>query len=155
MTHVHTCLWFNGQGRQAAELYTSLVPGSSITGGTPNPGDPAGEPLVVEFTLGGQKYQALNGGPDFTLNEAASIVLTCPTQEEADRYWDALTADGGEESMCGWLKDRFGLSWQILPQPALDLFADPDPEVVAKAMQAMFTMRRLDSAEMARAAGKA
>ena len=76
-------------------------------------------------------------------------------RSEADRYWDALTADGGEESMCGWLKDRFGLSWQILPQPALDLFADPDPEVVAKAMQAMFTMRRLDSDEMARAAGKA
>lgn len=157
MATVKTCLWFDTQGEEAAHLWTSLIPDSRIDavmrGPAGTPGVPEGAALTVDFTLGGQAYQILNGGPLYPQTEAASISVTCATQEEADRLWDALTADGGEEGQCGWLKDRFGVSWQIVPEPAMRLFSDYGPEVAAKANAAMLTMRRLDAAAMARAAG--
>lgn len=104
--------------------------------------------LTVEFTLGGRTFTALNGGPDFQFNEAVSITVDCADQVEVDRYWDALIADGGEPSMCGWLKDRFGLSWQIIPRQLRDLLRDPDPDAARRTMEAMLSMHRLDIAQL-------
>ena len=114
MATVTTCLWFDGNAEEAARLYTSVVKNSRITGVIPRPADipgPQGVPLLVTFELNGQKFMGLNGGPEFTFNEAMSIHLTCDTQEEIDELWAALTADGGEEGPCGWLKDKYGVSW--------------------------------------------
>ena len=108
--------------------------------------------LVVDFTLDGQRFQGLNGGPHFTFNEAVSFVIECEDQAEVDRLWDALTADGGEPGPCGWLKDRFGLSWQIVPRQLIELVGDPDPERARRAMEAMLTMGKIDVAELQRAA---
>ena len=108
--------------------------------------------LTVDFTLDGQRYTALNGGPQFPFSEAVSFQIVCADQEESDRYWDRLTADGGEESMCGWLKDRFGLSWQVFPAELIALTSDPDPGRAQRATQAMLQMRRIDLAEIRRAA---
>lgn len=156
MPNVHTCIWFDNQAEEAALFYTALVPDSEIGSILRNPGGAPGSEvgavIQADFTLAGQRYVALNGGPMFPLTEAVSIVLTCETQAEADRYWEALTADGGAESMCGWCKDRFGLSWQIVPQACIDLISDPDPEVSRRAVESMMTMQRLDSEVMARAA---
>jgi predicted 3-demethylubiquinone-9 3-methyltransferase (glyoxalase superfamily) len=108
--------------------------------------------LTVDFTLDGQHFQGLNGGPDFSFNEAVSFVIECEDQDEVDRLWDALTADGGEPGPCGWLKDRFGLSWQIVPRQLNELVGDPDPERARRAMEAMLRMGKIDVAELQRAA---
>ena len=151
------CLWFDGQAEEAAQLYTSVFPNSSIDqvtryGPDMPPPMKEGDVLTVDFTLDGQAYTALNGGPQFPFTEAVSFQIVCADQEESDRYWDRLTADGGEESMCGWLKDRFGLSWQVFPAELIALTNDPDPGRAQRAMQAMLQMRRIDLAEIRRAA---
>ena len=140
MTTITPCLWFDGNGLEAAEFYVSLFPDSRIHHVSPGPG---GSPLMIEFTLMGRPFQALNGGPHFTFNEAVSLVIPCDGQADVDRYWAALT-EGGEESMCGWLKDRFGLSWQVVPNELGDILGDADPERAARATQAMLQMRKLD-----------
>ena len=147
-------LWFDGRAEEAAEFYTSVFPDSRIVGVAryteAGPG-PAGSVMTVEFELSGQRFVGINGGPEFTFSEAVSFQITCQTQEEIDRYWQVL-ADGGEESVCGWLKDRFGLSWQVVPAGMDELFADPDPERARRAMEAMFGMRKLDVAALRAAA---
>jgi predicted 3-demethylubiquinone-9 3-methyltransferase (glyoxalase superfamily) len=143
---VRTCLWFESGGEDAAEFYTGLIPDSDVTGRfRPDPDKP---PLVVDFTLGGTPYQILNGGPHYTLNEAASISVTTADQAETDRLWAALTADGGEEVQCGWLKDRFGVSWQIVPEALPRLLSDPDRAAADRTMQAMLGMVKIDIAAL-------
>ena len=151
------CLWFDGQAEEAAQLYTSVFPNSSIGevtryGPDMPPPMEEGDALTVSFTLDGQEYTALNGGPQFPFSEAISFQIMCADQEEADHYWNRLTADGGEESMCGWLKDRFGVSWQVFPEELLALTNDADPARAQRATQAMLQMRRIDIAEIRRAA---
>ena len=141
---IATCLWFDGNAEEAARFYTSLVPGSSV-GGVLRP-DPRRPPVMGEFTLAAMRFQALNGGPMHTLTEAVSISLTTPDQEETDRLWDALTADGGSGRRCAWLKDRFGLSWQIVPEVLPRLLSSPDREAAGRAMQAMLGMGKIDIA---------
>jgi len=143
---VSTCLWFDGAAEEAAALYTSLIPGSAITS-TFSP-DPAQPPLVVEFSLAGVPYQGLNGGPQFPQSEAVSIVVHTDDQTETDRLWEALLANGGNENRCGWLKDRFGVSWQIVPRRFIQLLSDPDPVAAGRAMAAMMQMRKLDIAAL-------
>ena len=151
---VRTCLWFDDQALPAAEFYCALIPGSRIGHiGRHTEGQPiakAGKVLSVEFTLAGTPYQALNGGPHFTLSEAVSISVSTQDQAETDRLWAALTADGGAESRCGWLKDRFGLSWQIVPKRAVELFTGPQS---AKVWPALMQMRKIDIAALEAAAG--
>lgn len=144
------CLWFDDQGLAAAERYVSLFPNSQITG--TSPGGPGGAPLTVTFTLDGREYSVLNGGPQFPPTEAFSISVSCADQAEVDHYWDGLLADGGQESQCGWLKDPWGVSWQIVPVALPRLLGDPDPERAQRALQAMFGMRRLVVAELEAAA---
>lgn len=156
MHAIYPCLWFDGNAEEAAQLYTSLLPNSQIDKVWRSPADtpsgPAGMVLTVDFTLKGQRLQGLNGGPDFRFNEAISMVIECDDQAEVDRLWDALTADGGESGPCGWLKDRFGLSWQILPRELNELVADPDPERARRAMEAMLKMGKIEVEELRRAA---
>ena len=140
---VRTCLWFDGNGHEAAAFYVSLLPDSRIEQ-VVQP-DPAGPPLVVEFMLAGAPYMTLNGGPMFTLNEAASISVLTEDQAETDRLWAALTAEGGEESQCGWLKDRFGLFWQIVPKASPRLLSQGGPGA-ARVQDAMMAMRKIDIA---------
>jgi predicted 3-demethylubiquinone-9 3-methyltransferase (glyoxalase superfamily) len=148
-------LWFDTQGFEAAEFYVSLLPNSEITGvthygeGGPRP---AGSVMTVEFTLDGRPYTALNGGPEYTLNEAFSLQVVCVDQSEVDHYWDALTASGGEEGRCGWCKDRFGVSWQVVPDGLGALLGDPDPGRASRAVQAMLTMSKLELSAMRAAA---
>lgn len=148
-----TCLWFDTQGEEAAEFYTSLFPNSTITNvsrygeGGPRP---AGTAMTVDFELDGRGFVALNGGPDFTFNEAVSFQVWCESQEEVDSYWNQLV-EGGSEGACGWLKDQFGLSWQIIPTVLGDLVGGPDPEGAARAMTAMLGMKKIDIAELRRA----
>ena len=134
----------------------SLLPDSQIDKVWRSPADtpsgPEGMILLVDFTLAGQKYQALNGGPDFKFNEAISIVIECDGQAEVDRLWDALTADGGEPGPCGWLKDCYGLSWQVAPTRLNELLDDPDPDRARRAMEAMLKMGKIELAELERAA---
>ena len=145
---VSTCLWFDGNGVEAARFYTALIPNSSIkTDLATNE-----VPLIVEFTLDGVPYQALNGGPHFQFNEAASIVVKTEDQAETDKLWQALIVDGGEESMCGWLKDKFGLSWQIVPLPVIELLNSEDKAKAERAMNAVLKMRRLVIADIEKAA---
>jgi len=148
------CLWFDGQGEEAAQFYCSVFPNSRITDvaryGKAGPGR-EGDVMVVAFELDGQPYVALNGGPQFTFDEAISFQIDCASQEEVDHYWYALSKDG-EEGPCGWLKDRYGLSWQVVPRRMIELLADPDPDRSARAMAAMLQMRRIDMAEVERAA---
>ncbi len=152
----YPCLWFDGKAEEAATFYTSLLPDSSVDKIWRSPSDtpsgPAGMVLTVDFTLAGQRFQALNGGPEFTFNEAVSVVIECEDQAEVARLWDALTADGGEPGPCGWLKDRFGLSWQIVPRRLNELVEDPDPERARRAMEAMLQMGKIDVAELELAA---
>jgi len=149
------CLWFDGQAEAAAQLYTQVFPNSSIDGitryGPDTPGT-EGAVLTVEFTLDGTSYVGLNGGPEFTFSEAISFQIMCADQAEVDHYWTRLS-EGGEESQCGWLKDRFGLSWQVVPTRMYELLRDPDADRANRAMQAMLKMRKLDIAELERAAG--
>ncbi|HEV2593350.1 MAG TPA: VOC family protein [Gaiellaceae bacterium] len=143
-------LWFDTQAEEAAQLYASIFPNSRFTPGARNAD---GSVLTVAFELDGQKFVALNGGPahaNFT--EAISFVVTCETQEEVDRYWAALTADGGEEGRCGWLKDRFGLSWQIVPRVLPELLTQPDADKAQRVTAAMLEMRKLDIAALEAAA---
>jgi predicted 3-demethylubiquinone-9 3-methyltransferase (glyoxalase superfamily) len=155
MQKISTFLWFDTQAEEAANFYATLFEDSSVTDvsrypeGTPGP---AGQVMSVTFTLAGQEFMALNGGPEFTFNESISLFVHCEDQAEVDRLWSALTADGGEESMCGWLKDRYGLSWQIVPDRLSELFADPDPERAQRAMQAMLKMQKIDVAALEAAA---
>jgi len=148
------CLWFDGQAEAAAQLYTQVFPNSSIDGitryGPDTPGT-EGAVLTVEFTLDGTSYVGLNGGPEFTFSEAVSFQIMCADQAEVDHYWTRLSEDG-EESQCGWLKDRFGLSWQVVPTRMYELLRDPDADRANRAMQAMLKMRKLDIAELERAA---
>jgi predicted 3-demethylubiquinone-9 3-methyltransferase (glyoxalase superfamily) len=149
------CLWFDNQAQQAAELYTSLFPNSRITGVThygPDTPGPEGKVMTVDFELDGQQYVGLNGGPLFTFSEAVSFQIMCRDQEEIDHYWDGLSGDGGQEGPCGWVKDRFGLSWQVVPTALPELLNDPDAERAQRAMQAMLKMRKLDVDELRRAA---
>ncbi len=154
MTPVKTCLWYDGNGEEAARFYTSIIKDSAIGDigryTEAGPGEP-GSAMAVEFTLGTQAFVALNGGPQFPHSEAASIQVYCEDQAEVDAYWIALT-EGGEESMCGWLKDRYGLSWQIIPTQLMALLSDPDPSRAQRATEAMLTMRRLDVAAIQAAA---
>jgi len=156
LPNISTCLWFGNEAEEAARFYVSLVPGSAITHiqRSPGrwPGGEAGEVILVTFTLGGQSFQALNGGAPANYGTAASISVTCADQAEVDRLWAALTADGGSEIRCGWLRDRWGVPWQIVPEIMLRLLADPDPAVSARAFAAMTEMVKLDAAAIARAA---
>ena len=150
------CLWFVGQAEEAALLYTSIFPNSSIGDITrygPNMPPPMkeGDVLTVDFTLDGQPYTALNGGPQFQFNESISFQIVCKDQEESDRFYDRLL-EGGEESMCGWLKDKFGVSWQVFPEELIQLTTDSDPGRAQRATQAMLQMRRIDMTEIRRAA---
>ncbi len=147
-------LWFDTEGEEAAEFYVSVFPNSKITNvtyyGEAGPG-PAGTVLTVDFVLDGQEYTAINGGPNFTFDEAISLLINCADQEEVDYYWDKLT-EGGEESQCGWLKDRYGLSWQVVPEGMAEIMNDPDPERSQRAMKAMLGMKKLDVAALRAAA---
>lgn len=143
---VATCFWYDDKAQQAAEFYVSLLPDSRIDNLVHAPD---GKLLLAEFTLAGTPYQALNGGPHFTLSEAASISVLTEDQAETDRLWEALTKDGGAESQCGWLKDRFGLSWQIVPRRATQLLAGPD---ATKVFPALMEMRKIDLATLEAAA---
>ena len=148
------CLWFDGQAEAAAELYTKVFPNSTIDDVTrygPDTPGAEGAVMTVEFTLDGTKYTGLNGGPHFTFSEAISFQIMCADQAEVDHYWTRLS-EGGEESQCGWLKDRFGLSWQVVPTRMFELLHDPDADRAQRAMQAMLKMRKLDIAELERAA---
>lgn len=149
------CLWFDTEGEEAAKFYTSVFDNSHIIE-VSHYGDagprPAGSVMTVLFELDGQRFTALNGGPDFTFTEAVSLQVDCKTQDEVDRLWDVLS-EGGEEGPCGWLKDRFGLSWQVIPSALPELLADPDPERAQKAMAAMLQMKKIDIEELRRAAG--
>lgn len=151
---VRTCLWMNNQGEAAATFYVSLIAGSRIHAISRYPkGSEHGAPgsaMTVDFTLGGTPYQILNGGPMFPLSEAVSISVTTADQPETDRLWAALIADGGNESQCGWCKDRFGLSWQIVPAPAMALMSGPN---ASKVWPALMQMTKIDIAVLERAAG--
>lgn len=149
MTHsIRTCLWFrDGRGREAAEFYCSLIPGSRVE--KTFSGDVGhGTFSVIDFSLGGVPYQILDAGPMFTLSEAVSISVETADQAESDRLWAALTADGGVESHCGWLKDRYGVSWQVFPKRLTELTMNADKDVSARAMAAMMTQMKIDITEI-------
>jgi len=145
-TQISTCLWFDGRAEEAANFYVSIFPNSKIlkTARYPEgaPG-PAGSVMIIEFELDGRKFLGLNGGPHFKFNEAISFIISCQTQEEVDRYWQALTAGGGEVQ-CGWVKDKFGVSWQVTPTMLGQLLSDPDAQKAKRVMQAMMGMKKLD-----------
>jgi predicted 3-demethylubiquinone-9 3-methyltransferase (glyoxalase superfamily) len=155
MQKITPCLWFDTEGEEAAQFYTSVFPNSRIVEvtryGSAGP-RAEGTVMTVTFELDGQRFIALNGGPDFTFNEAISLEVDCETQDEVDSYWNALTEDGGEEGPCGWLKDRFGVSWQIVPTALPRLLGDPDPERAQRAMAAMLKMKKIQIDELERAA---
>jgi predicted 3-demethylubiquinone-9 3-methyltransferase (glyoxalase superfamily) len=142
------CLWFDGQAEEAAALYTSLFPNSAVTSVSPGPD---GAALMVTFTLDGRDYQGLNGGPQFPFTEAVSLSIACADQAEVDHYWDGLIAGGGRESRCGWLKDRFGLSWQVVPDRLQELLTDPASS--GRVMAALMPMNRIVVADLEAAAG--
>ena len=147
-------LWFDTESEEAAAFYTSIFKNSrivSVAHYTEAGPRPAGTVMTVEFELDGQRFVAINGGPQFKFDEAVSFQITCETQDEIDYYWDSLV-EGGEEGPCGWLKDRYGLSWQVTPTGMEELFSDPDPERANRAMQAMLAMRKLDIAALRSAA---
>jgi predicted 3-demethylubiquinone-9 3-methyltransferase (glyoxalase superfamily) len=154
MSKITPCLWFDTEGEQAAEFYTSLFPNSRILdvarypAGAPRP---EGTVMTVLFELDGEKFLALNGGPEFTFNEAISFQIDCDGQAEVDNYWSKLS-DGGEEGPCGWLKDRFGVSWQVVPHVLDELLADADREKSQRVMTAMLQMGKIDVVELERAA---
>ena len=157
MQKITPCLWFDTEGEEAATFYTSVFPNSRILEvaryGSAGP-RPEGTVMTVSFELDGQKFLALNGGPEFTFSEAISFQVDSETQEEVDAYWSKLSA-GGEAGPCGWLKDKFGLSWQIVPNRLPELLADPDRERAQRVMEAMLKMRKIEVDELERAAAAA
>ena len=157
MQKITPCLWFDTEGEKAAEFYTSIFPNSRIVEvtryGSAGP-RPEGSVMTVSFELDGQRFIALNGGPDFTFNEAISLEVDCDSQDEVDSYWNALT-EGGEEGPCGWLKDKYGVSWQIVPKVLTELISDPDQEKGQRVMAAMLQMRKIEIAELEKAAAGA
>ena len=154
MSSLKTCLWFDTQGEDAARLYTSIFPNSKL-GEIARYGSaglrPEGTVMTVSFELDGVEFIALNGGPQYTFSEAISFQVMCRDQAEVDRYWDALS-EGGEKGPCGWLKDRFGVSWQVVPEALPRLLANPDPEKSQRVMATMMKMGKLDIDELERAA---
>jgi predicted 3-demethylubiquinone-9 3-methyltransferase (glyoxalase superfamily) len=146
------CLWFDGTAEEAAQFYTSLFPDGRITKVSRSPADtpsgPAGMVITVEFTIAGQDFIGLNGGPEFNFNESVSFSIDCADQAEVDRYWDALVEGGGEHSVCGWLKDRYGLSWQVVPHQVYEYYEGPDREGARRAMEAMLKMTKLNIEEL-------
>jgi predicted 3-demethylubiquinone-9 3-methyltransferase (glyoxalase superfamily) len=157
MQKIRPFLWFNENAEEAMKFYVSVFKNSKIESmsrypeGAPGP---AGEVMTGTFVLDGQEFMALNGGPEFRFNESISFFVNCETQEEVDELWQKLTTDGGEESQCGWLKDKFGLSWQIVPTKLGELLGDPDREKSQRVMQAMLQMRKIDIAGLERAAAQ-
>ena len=157
MQKITPCLWFDTEGEEAAKFYVSIFPNSKI-GKVAYYGEagprPAGTPMTVSFELAGQEFVALNGGPDFKFNEAISFQVSCETQEEVDAFWSKLS-EGGEEGPCGWLKDKYGLSWQIIPTALPRLLDDPDKEKAQRVMSAMLEMKKIDIQGLERAAAQA
>jgi predicted 3-demethylubiquinone-9 3-methyltransferase (glyoxalase superfamily) len=158
MQRITPCLWFDTEGEEAAQFYTSIFPNSRILEvtryGSAGP-RAEGTVMTVSFELNGQRFIALNGGPDFKFNEAISLEVPCESQDEVDSFWSALTADGGEEGPCGWLKDKYGVSWQIVPNVLYELIQDPDQEKSQRVMAAMLQMRKIEVAELEKAAAGA
>ncbi len=157
MQDITPCLWFDTEGEDAANFYTSVFPNSKILDiaryGSAGP-RPEGTVMTVSFELDGQKFVALNGGPDFTFSEAISFQVSCKDQDEVDAYWSKLS-EGGEEGPCGWLKDKFGLSWQIIPTALSELLGDPDKEKAQRVMAAMLSMKKIEVDALERAAAQA
>ena len=156
-TKISPCLWFDHQAEEAAQFYTGIFKDSKITAISRYPevgqeihGKPPGSVLTVAFELNGQSFTALNGGPVFKFNEAVSFQIECETQEEVDYYWERLS-EGGQEDACGWVKDRYGLSWQVIPTAFVDMISGPDPEKAKRVTEAMFTMKKLDIAVLQKA----
>ena len=156
---IQPCLWFNGQAEEAARFYAETFPDSSVDSVERAPGDypsgKAGDVLVVTATILGMPFMLLNGGPEFSFDEAVSFQVSTEDQEETDRYWNAIVSNGGEESVCGWCKDRFGLSWQITPKRLTELMAEKDPAKSKAAFDSMMTMRKIDIAALDRAVEEA
>jgi len=151
MPKIYPFLWFDSQAEEAANLYCSIFPNSKVgriarygKGGL----GPEGSVMTVSFSLDGQEFTALNAGPRFKFTEAVSFVISCKDQNEIDHYWSKLTANGGQESMCGWLKDKFGLSWQVIPANISELMSDPDPQKSGRIVQTLLQMRKLDIAKL-------
>ena len=151
MQKITPFLWFDDQAEEAAKFYTSVFKNSKVGKSTrygkaaeKAAGRPAGSVMIVEFELEGQKFTALNGGPVFKFNESISFVVNCDTQEEVDYFWEKLSADGGQESECGWLKDKFGVSWQIVPTVLIEMLQDEDSEKSERVMKAMLQMQKID-----------
>lgn len=155
------CLWFDGNAEEAARFYAEVFPDSRVDRVNRSPVDTpsgkAGDVLTVEFTVLGQPFLGLNGGPEFKFSEAVSFLVYTEDQAETDRYWNAIVGNGGSENVCGWCKDRFGLSWQITPRALMEATTDPDTAAAKRAMEGMFTMKKIDIAaiEAARAGGRA
>ncbi|MCX4695034.1 VOC family protein [Streptomyces sp. NBC_01408] len=149
-----TCLWFDGQAEAAADYYLSVFKDGKLgrLARYPEGTGQAGEVMTVEFEINGQQFLGLNGGPQFTFSEAVSFMIHCDEESESDYYYDTLTKDGGQESACGWVKDKFGVSWQVIPPGAIEVLTDADPGRAARATAAMMKMKKLDVAELRRAA---
>jgi predicted 3-demethylubiquinone-9 3-methyltransferase (glyoxalase superfamily) len=153
MQKITPFLWFDGKAEEAAKFYTSIFKNSKIgrilrydeeTAKVSQSGRPVGSVLTIEFEIEGQKFVALNGGPQFKFNESISFVVNCETQKEVDYFWEKLTADGGEESQCGWLRDKFGVSWQVTPTTLIDMLHDKDAKKSERVMKAMLQMQKID-----------
>ena len=151
MQKITPFLWFDNQAEEAAKFYTSVFKNSKVgkilrydEASAKAAGGPVGSVLTIEFEIEGQKFTALNGGPDFKFNESISFVVNCDTQKEVDYFWEKLTADGGQESQCGWLKDKFGLSWQVTPTVLIEMLHDKDAKKSERVMNAMMQMQKID-----------